>query len=100
VSSRVVKILGFLSCKTLKTSSPQTNTLGDQVLQDPQRVEPQDSERTKSQQLEAAHGTNTSAIGLTGMDENLVDQPSAPPPVGTIEKAIQADARNLELIAT
>jgi hypothetical protein len=34
------------------------------------------------------------------MDENLVDQPSAPLPIGTIEKAIQADPRNLELIAT
>jgi hypothetical protein len=43
------------------------------VLQNPQRTEPQDSKRTESQQFEAVHGANTSAIGLTVMDENPVD---------------------------
>jgi hypothetical protein len=100
VSSRVVKILGFLSCRTPKTPSPQTSTIGDQVLQDPQRAEPQASERTESQLLEAVHGASTSAIGLTGMGENPVDQPSAPPPVALVEKTVQANPRNLELIAT
>jgi hypothetical protein len=39
-------------------------------------------------------------MGLTRMDENPVDQPSAPPLVALVGKAIQADPRNLELIAT
>jgi hypothetical protein len=34
------------------------------------------------------------------MDENLVDQLTAPPSVAPIEKAIQADPQNMELIAT
>jgi hypothetical protein len=34
------------------------------------------------------------------MDENPVDQPSAPPPIAPVEKAVQADPQNLELIVT
>jgi hypothetical protein len=34
------------------------------------------------------------------MGENPVDQPSAPPPVAPVEKAVQANPRNLELITT
>jgi hypothetical protein len=34
------------------------------------------------------------------MGENPVDQPSAPPPIALVEKVVQANHRNLELIAT
>jgi hypothetical protein len=39
-------------------------------------------------------------MGLTRMEENLVDQPSALLPVALLEKAVQADPRNLQLITT
>jgi hypothetical protein len=37
-------------------------------------------------------------MGLTRMEENLIDQPSAPLPVALVEKVVQVDPQNLQLI--
>jgi hypothetical protein len=94
------QILGFSLYRTPKTESPQSSTLGVQALQDPQRTEPQYVERTESQWLEVVHKISTSAMGLTWMEENPINQLSAPPLTAPVEDVVLGDPQNLKLIAT
>jgi hypothetical protein len=77
MSSKLLKYWDGSVFRTPKTPRPQTSTIGDMVVQSPQKPAPlnelQDSKRTEGQQLEDVHGTDTSAVRPTTVDENPVD---------------------------